>query len=67
VLCYWPPVLGEHVKSRIMKSQMQILSSKTQIWDLESSTDEPTCRVGRNTDIENELVDTVREGEGRAN
>lgn len=47
-----------------MKSQIQVLSYKTHIWDLE--TDEPICRAGRNTNIENELVDTVREGEGRA-
>ena len=48
--------------------EKEISYINTYIWNLQNGIDEPTCRERNgNTDVENRLLDIVREGESGMN
>ena len=56
------------IQREVPQKEKNILYIKTYIWNLETNgKDEPICRAGIKTDIENRLVNTVGEDEGGMN
>ena len=55
------PVIQSEVSQK-NKSKYHILMHRYVIW--KNGTNEPICRAGIDTDVENRFVDMVGEGEG---